>query len=171
MLTGAAGYARQGLELANNPPVTSTGGFFGDFGLEIGPGFNLHVDRGGITGSVGFGLFVRADVGYAGNEKSLIAAREENKIFGSLGLGSGIKPLDIEISEAFDKLSIYADVLRVRPGVEIDRDGIKPGIKLPFGHGSAASSLKLNSDSMVFGLDVGAGWLHTLSTQMWGSKK
>jgi hypothetical protein len=76
------------------------GGFYGDIGLGLGGGFNLHLDREGVTPSAGGGVFGTAKIGYAPSAAALAAVRGE-KGDGRAFLGlRGLADLSLEHSRA-----------------------------------------------------------------------
>jgi hypothetical protein len=158
--------------MADEPPKPkSKGGLFGDFGLGIGPGFNLHFDRGGVTASVGAGVFGRGLLGYAVDEPALIAAREQNRVFGSIkaGRGAGVGGeinYDRRGRPSGGSVAVGPVKFTVRPGFKV---GVGTEFDLARHKGSPIFSTDGRAASI--GFDLGGGWLHQLPTDPYGSRR
>jgi hypothetical protein len=142
------------------------GGWYADFGLGIGGGFNLHFDRDGVTGSTGAGLFGRLDVGYAFDREALVQVREENKIFLSAKLGKNGLGYSGEVSEKGDEFGITAGPMKLT----VDED-FKPTLGTTFdvGPSKGAPAATLNGKAISFGFEGGFGWLHSGETREWAT--
>lgn len=136
----------------------SNGGFYGDFGFGIGPGFNLHFDGEGTTASVGAGLYGTAKLGYAPDLRRVRAQRMNDRVFGiaeaelgplKVGMGAEGRYKVVKKGLGFDGVS--GSVGPVKAGV----DGHwRPYIDLP----------------LELGFEGGFGALKTLPTQAWGKR-
>jgi len=142
------------------------GGFYGDFGLGFIVGLSLHVDGSGVTASVGTGFFGRAQVGYATDQAALANLRKENKIFVNASLGKR-DPVSLggEISEKLDSASLNVSALKI----QVNR-GEAPQIGWVFDTQKQFTT-NLTGKTAAFGVDLGFGWLHTLSTKAWNPPK
>jgi len=146
------------------PAQSDEGGWYANFGLGLGGGFNLHFDRNGVTGSVGAGLFGRANVGYAFTQRALDEVRVENKYFGEFKLGSSGLGAGFEAAENFDSasgsvgpLALKYDShsgLNLNTSFDVDR-------RMEGGPKVNAEGLLSPDKAVSFGLDAGLGWLHT----------
>ena len=150
------------------PAQGGSGGWYADFGLGILGGFNLHVDRGGVTGSVGAGLFGRMDVGYAYDEKALVGLRQENRVFVSGKMGKNGLGYGLEASDAGEDFSATVGPAKIT----VDKN-LKPSVGTAFdvGHGDATPTLSLDGKTASFGFEGGIGWLHTGKTRAWAFPK
>ncbi|QZP09150.1 RHS repeat-associated core domain-containing protein [Caenibius sp. WL] len=136
------------------------GGWYANFGLGLGGGFNLHFDKNGVTGSVGAGVFGRANVGYAFTERALDEARVEDKYFAEVKL-SEMVGVGFEASEDLGTKSISVGPV----GVVHDS---KSGFDVNSSFSTIKNGPKANVDGLLspdkaisFGIDGGFGWLHT----------
>ncbi|WP_447728321.1 hypothetical protein [Sphingomonas koreensis] len=145
---------------------SSSGGFFFDFGLGLGPGFNLHFDRDGVTGSVGGGAFSRLSLGYASDYKSLVGAREEDKIFLNAKIASVGTSGEYLYRE--NKASASASVLSVGVKGTVDFNTNKVQYEDSFSIGKA--TLTDDGSVMKFGIDLGGGILYQGRTREWSKR-
>jgi len=157
------------------------GGVYGDFGLGIGPGFNLHVDREGVQASAGAGLFGRAKVGYAADREALEAQRQNNRVFagatvGPAGLG-GAATYDLEPGRPV----LTGGEVAIGPFKgSIDDEG-QPKLDVSIGprnappkparrispEGNEPKATASTGGVVELGVDAGMGVLHDLSFRKW----
>lgn len=129
-----------------------SGGFYGDVGLGVGPGFNLHVDRQGVTPSVGGGYFSTAKIGYADDLQALRDQRRNDRVFGDVHLGK--------------KIGLGAEVRyrTVPSGLTIDR---ATGAVGPVEAGIDRDRGFFVDMPLELGAEAGFGVMKTLPTRPW----
>lgn len=137
------------------------GGLYGDFGLGLGPGFNLHVDRYGVSPSVGAGLFGRLQLGYAPTAKALSDARREDRIFAQVKAGERGIGADYKYNEKEADIGVGPLKAKFTP------EGIKPGVSKEVGKSNYSPAVTIDPDAATFGFDGGIGWLHSLRGRNW----
>jgi hypothetical protein len=151
------------------PPPGQEGGYFLDYGLGFGPAFNLHVDREGVTGSVGAGLFGRLTGGYASDYQALVDARAQDKVFieGSVSAPVvGTAGAGVEYSYGTDKLGGQVAVGPVAVKETFDTNsGALSAPELSFKNGEITG--KSDGGTTQVGFEAGGGWLHQGATREW----
>jgi hypothetical protein len=131
------------------------GGWFADFGLGLGLGFNLHVDKNGVDLSFGAGVWGTLQVGHASSDEALADKTSQNKVF-----------VEAEVSG-----------VGVKAQVDTKTDEVKLGLgpasgstDNQFGLGPVEVSVNKEGpkvDSVTFGVDAGIGFMQDVGHRDW----
>jgi hypothetical protein len=131
------------------------GGWFGDFGLGLGVGFNLHVDRNGIDLSVGVGVWGTLQVGHASSDEALAAKTSQDKAFAEATVsGTGVK----------------AEVDTKSGDVKLGLGPASASTDNKFGAGPVEVSVNKDGpkvDAVTFGVDAGVGYMQGVGHRDW----
>lgn len=155
---------------AGGPPLMDRrGGLYGDIGLGLGPGFNLHFDREGVTPSVGAGAFGSLRLGYATDIEALRNARQDNRMFGGVEVPGAAVGVEGRYRTTPGGLAPDGAEIAVGPlRIGVDGDGDVTG-GLVFDRRPGSVSVGASpGNSYDLGFEGGFGGLKTLNTRQWG---